>query len=261
MRKAAVAGKFYPRNEENLKKEINKYLNQIKQEKEGWAKAAISPHAGYRFSGKVAAKSIAALEKKETYIILGPSHHGTGAGISLSNEKWRTPLGEIEVNKEIINELKEIGIIENRAHKREHSIEVQTPFLQYLHKEFKIVPIMMSLQDKETIIELGNKLSRIKEERDVAILGSSDFTHYKTKKVAEEQDKEAIQKIKELDLDGFLELINKKNYSICGYGPIGTTMLVASKQDLIPELIDYRTSADATGDTNQVVGYASIIFK
>lgn len=262
MRQAAVAGRFYPRTKKEIENKIQSYIKEIQknQMKEN-AQASISPHAGYRFSGDVATWSISSLKKANTYIIIGPSHQPTGTGVSLSKENWKTPLGELEVDKELVNELKGIGIVENKAHIGEHSIEVQLPILQYIHQDFKILPIMLSIQDKETVIKLADKITEISREKDIAIISSSDFTHYQPKRIAEKQDKEAIEKIKELDLEGFYQLIKKENLSICGYGPIGVSMNFAKNKDLKPELKKYKTSGDETGNTSQVVGYASVVFR
>ncbi len=261
MRTAAVAGRFYPGSKEELKKTIKEYLTRVKEKEREIATCAISPHAGYLYSGEVAAKSIASLKKADTYIIIGPSHQGMGTGVSLSNEDWETPLGKIETNNEIIEELKNVGVVENNAHLGEHSIEVQLPFLQILREEFKIVPIMLSLQDVETIKNLSDKIKELMKDKDIGLIGSSDFTHYQPRRTAKEQDKEAINKIMELDLNNFLGLIKEKNLSICGYGPIGVLMEISRELELVPEFLEYKTSADQTGDTSQVVGYASIVFK
>ncbi|PTD93417.1 hypothetical protein C9439_07580 [archaeon SCG-AAA382B04] len=263
MRRAVVAGRFYPRTKKEIKQKIESYITQIPEKtKEKEAQATVSPHAGYRFSGDVATRSISALRDAETYIIIGPSHQGTGTGISISQQKWETPLGEIEVDQDVNEELKTVGIVEEKAHMGEHSIEVQIPILQYLKKDFKIVPIMLSIQDLEIVKELSQRIIKITERgKDVAIISSSDFSHYQPKNIARKQDEEAIEKIKQKNTKKFFELIKEKNLSICGYGPIGVSMELANKNKLNSKLLEYKTSAEATGDTSQVVGYASIVFE
>ncbi|OKY77131.1 MAG: putative class III extradiol dioxygenase MEMO1 family [Candidatus Methanohalarchaeum thermophilum] len=258
MRKPAVAGKFYPNSKKKLKQDIKKYAGNNLSKK---AKAAVSPHAGYIYSGKTAVKSIASLKEASNYVILGPNHHGIGSGIALSDQDWETPLGQVEVNKEISERLRDIGVFDERAHKREHSIEVQVPILQYFFDDFQIIPICMSIQDEETTKKLGERLAEISEERDISIVASSDFTHYQPLEIAKRQDMEARKKIEELDVKGFYDLIRQNNLSICGYGPIATLMNYSKKLGLESEFIEYSTSADQTGDESQVVGYVSMCFK
>ncbi|WGI17312.1 MEMO1 family protein [Methanonatronarchaeum sp. AMET-Sl] len=258
MRNPAVSGTFYPGSKKELIDFIEKNVS-VTESRDGLV--AISPHAGYRYSGRVAGKSISTLRDVDTYIIVGPDHHGRGAALSLSKDRWKTPLGEIEVDTGISDKLTDIAVYDSLAHEQEHSIEVQLPFLQYLHKDFKIVPISMGLQDKETAIELSQKILEIMEEYEVALISSSDFTHYESESSAKKKDKKAIEKILNLDIDGFYNTVRKNNISICGYGPIAVAIEIARNQEVEGELLEYTTSAETTGDRNQVVGYAAINFR
>ncbi|OUJ18975.1 putative class III extradiol dioxygenase MEMO1 family [Methanonatronarchaeum thermophilum] len=257
MRKPAVSGTFYPSSKDGL---IDFIEGIIKPDLKN-ASIVISPHAGIRYSGKVAGKAISCLKEADTYIIIGPDHHGRGAALSLSRENWKTPLGDVEVDTDIGDQLMDIAVYDSIAHEQEHSIEVQIPFLQYYHEDFSILPISMGLQDKETVVEIADKLVDILENNDVALVCSSDFTHYESKSSAQKKDKKAIDQILKQDTTEFYKTIRKENISICGYGPIATAMEIAKAKKMQGNLIEYTTSAETTGDETQVVGYAAIAFK
>ncbi|TRO47809.1 AmmeMemoRadiSam system protein B [Candidatus Bathyarchaeota archaeon] len=230
----------------------------------------VCPHAGYMFSGPVAAHSYNALAidcKPETVIILGPNHTGYGSALSLMNKgSWMTPLGNVEIDDKIANFIanqSKIVDIDELAHKFEHSIEVQLPFLQYLYgSRFKFVPICFQLQDLTTIQQIGKTLAKVLSSNKVIIIASSDMTHYKPQQTAIDQDLEALRAVEKLNLERFYSLIKTKGITACGYGPIAV-MIVVCKELKAQEnkLLCYKTSGDITGDLSSVVGYASMSFK
>lgn len=225
----------------------------------------IVPHAGYPYSGPVAAHGFRWLARKgvpETVVILGTNHTGRGPSLALDPEgKWRTPLGEVEIDQALAGNLSErcTSLQQNRqAFAGEHSIEVQLPFLQHLFRqEFEFVPISVRDQDKQLAAELGESMTKIADEG-VVFLASSDFTHYETNESAHEKDRLAIDRILKLDLDGFYRTIEGHHISICGYGPIASLMYLARSLGLASRELKYGTSEDVAGTGGQVVGYASI---
>jgi len=275
IRHAYAAGTFYPSNDKELKNLIEHCFTHEKfgcgfprAEERKKTIGIVAPHAGYVYSGYVAAhayKELAESGKPETIIILGPNHTGYGSGVALMNEGiWETPLGGIEIDNELANKIlksAEIIDVDEMAHTYEHSIEVQLPFLQYIFDNFKIVPICMMLQDIETSREVGKAIAKACKDKDVRIVASSDFTHYEPHESAEEKDSLAIERIKKIDAEGFYKVINERSISICGPGPIMSLIFAARELDVKnAKLLKYMTSGDVTGDKRAVVGYAAIAF-
>ena len=277
IRKPAVAGSFYDGDTKSLNIQIeNCFLHKLGPGKlpstiiKGERKIVglISPHAGYMYSGPVAANGfykIALDGKPDTIIILGPNHRGFGEDISIMVEgKWKTPLGELEIDTEIAEIiLKNSKIIKNdpKAHQYEHSIEVQLPFIQYIFgKNIKFVPICMTRQDINTDIEIAESICSSVADKNILIIASSDFTHYEPQEYAENADKQAINAILDFNHKKLYNMIYRQNLTMCGPGPI-TVMLNACKilGAKKTELLKYATSGDITGMYDQVVGYASLI--
>ena len=264
IRKPVVAGQFYTASQAMLTKEVEGFVAQKKEKID--AKGVVSPHAGYVYSGAVAGEVLSSIKPKSTYIILGPNHTGYGKPIGLDLERaWKTPLGEIEINKELGERiLKDSQHIEKDSlcHDREHSIEVQLPFLQYLNKDFDFVPIIISYADRKTYKNVGKELARAVKglKKDVTIIASSDMTHYEPRQSAEKKDMLAIEKILALDIDAFLDTVEKNDISMCGFAP--TAIMMQAAIELGAEkakLIKYNTSGDTSGDYSSVVGYAGIV--
>ncbi len=262
MRAPAVAGQFYPGSKNGLEKELSRCFSGIRIG-EKYVIGAIVPHAGYVYSGKTAAYVYSSLPKADTYVIIGPNHTGYGSPVAVSSEAWSTPLGEVKSDNEFIKALpKKIIDLDESAHKYEHSIEVQLPFLQHRFKEPSIVAICMGMQDEETANDVGSEIAeavhRVKKK--VVIIASSDFTHYRPDKVARENDRYYIDAILNMDVSGFYRRLLEKQASVCGYGAIAA-MLTASKSLGAKKatLLKYSTSGDTSGDYSAVVGYAGII--
>ena len=271
----AVSGMFYPSDEESLRKEIERCFNHELGPRDSEPAppeeiiGGVSPHAGYMYSGPVAAHIYNRVRDKnpERVVIIGPNHTGWGAAISVYPEGyWVTPLGEIKVSEELSEELSKrasIVTLEEEAHINEHSIEVQLPFLQFLFgNSFEILPICLMFQDLNTSIELGKAISEIIDAESDMVIASSDFSHYEPYEVAVKKDREAINEIMKLDERKFYEVIEGKAISVCGPGAISALMVCSKKLGFdAPNLLKYANSGDVTGNLGEVVGYASISFE
>jgi len=229
--------------------------------------AFILPHAGYPYSGPVAAHGFERLARQgrpEAAVIVGTNHTGLGGRVSIGVAgAWETPLGLAEVDSPLAEAILErSSAVEAReeAFANEHSVEVQLPFLQYLFGELKFVPLVCLDQRPETARELGRALAEAARDRSVALIASSDFSHYEPQDEAERKDRAAIERVLKLDPKGFYEVIRREGTSICGYGPIAAVVEAARSLKLQgAELLKYATSGEVTGDRSAVVGYASIV--
>ena len=274
MRNPYVAGQFYSGSREGLKEQIKEcFLSDIgpgELPKSGDAKrdivGCVVPHAGYMYSGAVAAHVYAELAKQEnpeTIVIISPNHTGAGSLAALSNEDWETPLGVVETDRGIVDALFkscESLDLDETAHRYEHSLEVQLPFLQYIYGEFKMVPICLKLTNLDIVEEIAKCLSKI--EKDSLVIASSYFTHYESHESATKKDNNAISHILNMDENRFLQTVHENNLSICGYGPIATCIATTKKIGATrAELLRYSTSGDVTKDYDQVVGYAGIVLR
>jgi len=238
----------------------------------------IVPHAGYEFSGPVAAHSYAVAssffqassDKATTVIIMGPNHYGIGSGLALSpTDYWMTPLGNVKVNIDISKELSRICDImdyDEVAHSKEHSIEVQLPFLQTVSKNkcnWSFVPISIMLQDVDTSEQLAKAIFDVMDnsEGDFLVIGSSDLTHYERQEQAKEKDLKLLEQVRNLDLAAYYRVLERYSITACGYGAIATVMNVARELDRERGVVlKYSTSGDVTDDNSSVVGYSSVRF-
>ncbi len=228
----------------------------------------ISPHAGYVYSGPVAAhgyRAISALNDIDLFVILGPNHWGIGSAVAtVRGGVWETPLGEVKVDSDAANELvEECDIVEfdEEAHAREHSIEVQIPFLQFVFRnEFRILPISMALQDRITSEEIGMALCGVVKKRKAMLIASSDLTHYEPHDLASDRDKELLKASQSLDVDMHYEILRKMEITACGYGPMAAVMTASrSLGGTQAKLLKYSTSGEIGGDYSSVVRYASLL--
>lgn len=265
IRKPAVAGQFYSGSRGSLLKEVESLIDRSAEKED--AIGVVSPHAGYVYSGAVAGAALSSIKPKPTYIIMGPNHTGLGGQFSLSaSDSFETPLGEVKIDKILKDLIKKNSryIKEDEyAHSREHSIEVQLPFLQILQKDFGIVPIVISYADIGVYQDIGrsiaNAIKELKLKKDITIIASSDMTHYEPYEIVKEKDSKAIEAILELDENKLVDRIDKLNISMCGYAPCAI-LLVAAKElgAKKAKLIKYQTSGEASGDYSSVVGYAGV---
>jgi len=277
-RAPAVAGIFYPSNARELYQLIEHSFREQRfgpghlPPSEEFSRQRIygivSPHAGYVYSGAVAANGYYETSSMnfDRIVMIGPNHYGIGTGLAtVRNGIWETPLGEVEVDSELASQIAEnSGILDfdELAHSRDHCLEVQLPFLQYIKKnQFKIVPIIMIMQDKVTASEIGESIAISTRNLNTLLIASSDFTHYEPNDEAYRKDDELIKAILSLDISNFYSTFERLNVSACGYGAIASIMTAAKSLGATKgELLRYATSGDVMGDINNVVGYASIIF-
>jgi len=282
IRQPCVSGAFYPSEPNELIEMIEYcYFHKLGPKKMPtfgeYLKpiGLVCPHAGYIYSGPTAAHSYYHMSKYVdgdiTVVILGPNHTGLGSGIGTMKGIWRTPLGDVLTDDEFVEELWkdcEIMDLDETCHLREHSIEVQLPFLQHMSllnkMRFKIVPISMMMQDYESAMEVGYSIAKISKKlnRKLVIISSTDFSHYVPQDVAAKLDALVIGDILELNERKLYSDVVNYNISMCGYGPT-MAMIKAMKELGVSEakLLSYSTSGDITGDYSSVVGYGSLIIK
>ncbi|MDP3791965.1 MAG: AmmeMemoRadiSam system protein B [Candidatus Omnitrophota bacterium] len=267
VRNPAVAGQFYPGEREVLSLEIEGLTDRVKAKKED-AIGMVLPHAGYIYSGVVAGAVLASVNPKSTYIIMGPNHTGLGSPFSLcASDSWRTPLGDVKINGELTEKLlKDCDLLrkDELAHIHEHSIEVQLPFLQKLQGEFTFVPIVISVSDIKTYRHIGECMAKsikeLKMDKIVAIIASSDMTHYESQESAKEKDSKAIEAILNLDEKMLVQRVQELDISMCGFAP--AAIMISAVKNLGAKkarLVKYQTSGDVSQDRSSVVGYAGII--
>ena len=264
IRTAAVAGYFYPGDPE----ELRGMLAELIPRKEGKrrAKGLVCPHAGYIYSGSAAAQVYGSAELGRRFIIMGPNHTGMGAPLSIfARGQWRTPLGETLIDEELANRLLELCPVledDTHAHVREHSIEVQIPFLQYLQEDFSFVPICVGTSRWGDLAVLGEAIAAAIEETDepIQIIASTDMSHYIPAREAREKDQLAFEAIRKLDGRALYDTVHQNRLSMCGYLP--TTILLLAARRLgaqQADLVAYTHSGEVTGDHHSVVSYAGFI--
>lgn len=275
VRHPAVAGSWYPGTSQGLKEQIewcftHKFgpgeLPKVVEKGPRSIVGLVSPHAGYMYSGPVAAHgyfALAADGKPDVVVFLGPNHTGLGSGVSIVREGvWRTPLGDVAIDgavADLIIGKSSIVDVDDRAHSREHSIELQLPFLQYLYgTAFKMVPIAFLMQDLETGRDVGRAVASALAGKNAVVIASTDLTHYEPQKVAERKDKMVIDAVLGLDEARLYSTVEGYRVSMCGCGPVVAAitagkLLGAEKA----EVLCYKTSGDITGDYSAVVGYTT----
>ncbi len=266
VREPAVAGMFYPSSPSKLASEIREYLDSVNLEK-SYEKVfgIISPHAGYVYSGKTAAHAYKTIENKnyKTVVVISPSHREYFPGISIySGDAYKTPLGKIELDKEMIAKLIEDKsyIFEGlNGHHAEHALEVQLPFLQIVLRDFKLVPIVIGDQRKMFVEGLAEKLAQVVSD-ETLIVASSDLSHFHSKESAAKLDSIVEKRISEFDYNGLLEDLEKQKCEACGGGPIAALLKTAELKRIRNVKVLSRTdSGDITGDNSEVVGYLSAV--
>lgn len=280
-RSPAVAGMFYEGDRNGLIGSIERCftgthgprrLPQVRDERLGKVAGLVCPHAGYVYSGSAAAfayDALAADGLPDVAVILGPNHHGLGAPVAVgSDAEWLTPLGTTLVDTaaaEAIIEHSECAKADDCAHLREHSIEVQIPFLQYLGGDkVRIVPIALSyLRDSDAQLvaaDLGAAIAKALDGRSAVVIASTDLTHYEQQAIAQERDALVMDRIIALDPAGLLSVVRERSISMCG--PVGTAVMLEACKALGAQSareLTYYTSGDIAGDMSQVVGYGAAV--
>jgi hypothetical protein len=265
IRKPVAAGGFYPDNPELLSRQIDSFLQNAKQPLASAENliALIAPHAGYAYAGLVAASAYRLAKGKdyETVVIIGPSHHYGFEGCSIYlRGGFETPLGVAAVDESLALELSRAsgyGYIPE-AHEKEHSVEVQVPFIQKTLPKAKIVPIVMGYQTRTTITALANSLSKVLPGKKVLVVVSTDMSHYLPKKDAHDTDANTASLIKSFNTELLLTKVQREENIMCGGGPVVSTLLYAKKREKAKvEILDYTDSSQSQYGTpeSQVVGY------
>jgi len=265
-RAPAVAGQFYEGTPERLRAQVAQCLeaNPTAPAKERFI-GAVVPHAGLMYSGHVAGAFYknAALPKR--LVILCPNHTGLGHFAAINREgEWRTPLGNAKIDAALAEELMQRTPVladDWKAHAREHSLEVQLPFLQQLAGDFTFVPICLATHNYALCEEIGNAIAGVVHgQDDIGILASSDLNHYEDQETTLRKDQLAIDEVVALDPRGLWDTVAEHDVSMCGFIPT-TVMLIAAKKlgATKARLLKHATSGDINGDYGHVVGYVAIV--
>jgi AmmeMemoRadiSam system protein B len=262
-RPPAVAGRFYPDDPGKLRAEIETYLS---AEEKAPARACIVPHAGYMYSGHVAGAVFSRLEIPQRCIVLCPNHTGQGHPLAIMSQgAWETPLGAVPIDEDLAVSLKQkfpLLTEDSDAHRSEHAIEVELPFLQVLRPDVRFVPICIGTGRLEVLQALGKIIGEVLEQVQgpVLLIASSDMNHYENDAITRMKDGKAIARILALDPEGLYETVITEKITMCGLGP-AAAMLTALRRlgANSAELVKYATSADISGDYQRAVGYAGII--
>lgn len=264
-REPAVAGRFYPARSQELAVEVDSFLGTVQAEP---AIGVMVPHAGYPFSGVIAGATFSRVVIPQTVILLGPNHHGYGAPAALwSAGRWKTPLGEIAIDTEVAHELLAASPLlqsDIAAHRYEHSLEVQVPFLQRLNPLTRIVPLSIGRVTFDDLLEIGRALAQVaaRQEERPLLVASSDMTHYESAETARRKDHQALARICALDPQGLYQTVRDEKISMCGVLPT-VIMLSAARElgALAAEVVRYGHSGEVTGEGSEVVGYAGVVVR
>jgi AmmeMemoRadiSam system protein B len=263
-REPAYAGQFYPGNPEPLRQTVQSFISRAESPIE--ARAVVVPHAGYIYSGAVTGSVLSKVKLPRRIILLGPNHTGLGEPLSLSPSRaWKTPLGSVSIDKEMNQGLLDhcSDLRENSdAHLKEHSLEVQIPFIQLLQPDSCISAICVGTTRYDVLESLGHAMAQVLQSLNepVMLLSSSDMTHYESAESAASKDRLAIDRILEIDPPGLYRTIVENNISMCGFAP--TVAVLTACRDMSAsggQLVEYTNSGEASGDYTQVVAYAGIV--
>lgn len=276
IRKPVVAGHFYEGSKEKLMEELKECflkgpgeIGEVKRGR-GKIKGIVVPHAGYIYSGYVAAYAYHEMAREgfpQKFIILGPNHHGYGASVAIMTQgEWETPLGRVRIAEDA--EKLRRGIIKEDeiAHRYEHSIEVQIPFLQFISEDFEFIPICFGWQDLETVKEVGEILPSVE---DAVIIASSDFSHVnfsgfpspeEIDNYVRKKDMMAIEEILKVNAEGLMNVVEEKNITMCGYGAVAAMLEALKGRAKKGRLLKYATSYDVEPGS-YCVGYAAIVIE
>lgn len=273
MRNPAFAGGFYPSDSAELSAFVSKAVSDADIDA-GVAlgvKSYIAPHAGYVYSGKAAAYTYKLLKENakeiDTIVLVGPNHTGMGKAVAISTQDWKTPLGVVNSDTELAEAIARedrFFSLDEIAHREEHSLEVELPFIQTVAPGTKAVFICMGNQSFESSMSLATSIvvSAKRLRRRITVLASSDLNHYEPAAIAKRKDEMLFGSIRKLDVDGFYNALRESQDSACGYGPIAVSLLFARAKGAIQgEILNYANSGDETGDYESVVSYAAIAFK
>lgn len=268
VRKTAIAGSWYPGNPETLKKDIQKYLDgaEITPSKDK-PLVIICPHAGYMYSGPVAAYAYKAVSGHtyKTVVVISPSHKAFFPFVSVWAEGgFETPLGKIDIDTGLCSSLMNASRYirdEKSPHVAEHALEIQLPFLKHVLGDFRLCPLIMGEQSLSMCRELSEALAKgITSPEETLVVASSDLSHFHHAERAHVMDRNVAKLIGEYDIEGLSEALDSGKSEACGGGPVMAAMLYAkAKGRTNAKVLKYATSADITGDRSSVVGYLSAV--
>ncbi|MEA2162422.1 MAG: hypothetical protein QOK37_549 [Thermoanaerobaculia bacterium] len=267
IRPPAVAGTFYEGTRERLAAQVDAcFAENLRSETKERFIGAVVPHAGLMYSGHVAAAFYEAADLPRRFIILCPNHTGFGHFAAINRDgQWRTPLGDVPIDTPLADALMQQSALltdDARAHAREHSLEVQLPFLQQLLGDFTFVPICLGANRYDYCEEIGKAIATVVASagEPVGILASSDLNHYEDQKTTMRKDQMAIDEVLALDPRELWRVVEEHDISMCGFIPTTAMLIAANKLGAKDaRLIKHATSGDINGDYAHVVGYASII--
>jgi AmmeMemoRadiSam system protein B len=267
IRESIAAGSFYPGDPDALRRQINKFLDNTELSKIEDIKSIVCPHAGYIYSGQVAAYSYRQISGKkfDSVFIIAPSHSEYFDFVSIFNgDAYRTPLGLAYVDKErskILADKSSCIELSEHGHRDEHSLEVQLPFLQVLFDDIKIVPIVIGQQNNRNIKELGNTIGNLFKNDNILIIASTDLSHYYQYNIAVSIDRKTENLINNFDPENLMLEFLRNNVEMCGGGPVISAMIASKILGAnSSKVLNYKNSGDVTGDRNAVVGYLSAVF-
>jgi AmmeMemoRadiSam system protein B len=268
VRLPAVAGRFYPSDAAELSAQIREYISPENKLPSRNVKACLVPHAGLMFSGHVAGAVFSSIRLPKKVVILGVRHRPPGSPAAIvSHGVWRTPLGDAEIDHVLAEKFAAACPLlteDAAAHSKEHSLEMQIPFLQVLNPGFQFVPIALGTAHFETLVTVGQAIGGVlaTEKQEVLLVTSSDLNHYEDDATTRVKDRKAIEQLLSMDAHGLYDVCRKEEISMCGLGP-AVAMLTALHicKASKAELIRYATSADRSGDPSAVVGYAGMVFR
>ncbi len=268
IRRPVVAGRFYPGSAQALRREVAGYLALADPELAGPAVLAMSPHAGYVFSGAVAGRTLGAATLPDTLLLLGPNHTGRGARLAVWPEgAWEIPGTAVPVDAGLAGELlaAEPRLVADRAaHLAEHSLEVLLPFLREKNPALRIVPVAVAEPDPAVLDGVGRAVAAaIRQHGEpVGIVVSSDMSHYVTHDTAKRRDALALSRVLDLDPMGLLSVVRREGITMCGVLPMGLGLVAALELGASQAVLAaYATSGEVSGDMEQVVGYAGVLVR
>ena len=266
IRHPAVAGRFYPLDRETLLSEVEAFLSVDSVPKT--ALGCVAPHAGYIYSGAVAGAVYAAIDVPSRCLVLCPNHTGKGRPLAImSTGAWETPLGPVPIDTPLAGALrKQFPLLteDSEAHRSEHAIEVQLPFLLRSNPQVTFVPIALGTGQFEVLEQLGNAVGDVltQQVEPILMVASSDMNHYENDRITREKDHKAIEQMLKMEARGLFDVVTNEGISMCGFGPT-VVMLTAARRlgATSAELARYATSSDVSGDRERVVGYAGMVVR
>lgn len=266
-RNPAVAGMFYPGEKNKLRSDLEKMFSNVKSERiSGKISGIVAPHAGYMYSGYVAAEAYQQLDglSYDTVVVISPSHRDYFHGVSVYTGDYITPLGIIPVDKQACDKLLTYAPLiqaTEMGHRDEHALEVHLPFLQFILKDFKLVPLVMGTQDRATCFRLGEILGEILQDTNTLVVASSDLSHFYSDTAARRLDRIVVKDVESFDEKKLFDDIQQRKCEACGAGTIISTIIASKIMGAkSAKVLSYHTSGEVSGDYDEVVGYLAGVF-